>query len=157
VGVWDAVGNFHHFLKSELETMGFPTELEVTEDVAGISIDDVSVVEGDRGTRDAVFAVSLGTAAMSVVTVRYTAVAGTASPNDFTPKSGTVTFRVGQSSRTIVVKVKGDRRDENDEVFFVRLSNASGASIADGEGVGTILDDDTLSADGSLLAYRPAP
>ena len=40
------------------------------------------------------------------------------------------------------VTVRGDRKREPDEVFYVNLSNANGATIADGQGVGTIRNDD---------------
>jgi hypothetical protein len=107
-----------------------------------LTIDDVSVAEGNTGTRDAVFTVSLGVPAPSAITVQYTVAAGTASANDFTPSTGGVVFQVGQSSRTLAVKVKGDLFDEDDETFFVRVTSAQGAPVSDGEGVGTILDDD---------------
>ena len=113
------------------------------DDVGGaLTVNDVSVAEGNTGTKDAVFTVSLGVPAASTITVQYTVAAGTASANDFTPNTGKLVFQVGQSSRTLAVKVKGDLFDEDDETFFVRLTSAQGAPISDGEGVGTILDDD---------------
>ena len=38
--------------------------------------------------------------------------------------------------------MRSDRKREADEVFFVNLSNANGATIADGQGAGTIRNDD---------------
>jgi hypothetical protein len=107
-----------------------------------LSVNDISVVEGANGTKDAVFTVSLGVPAPSAISVKYSADPGTASPNDFTPNSGKVVFKVGQASQTLTVKVKGDTLDEDDETFFIRLRDPQGAPIGDGEGVGTILDDD---------------
>ena len=55
----------------------------------------------------------------------------------------TLTFNPGETSKPITVAVKGDTLDENDETFFVQLSNPNGAMLADAQGLGTILDDDT--------------
>jgi serralysin len=78
------------------------------------------------------------------VTVSYATAAGTAStPSDFLATSGTLTFPVGVNTKTITVAVVGDRVRERNETFFVNLSNASpNAYIGDGQGVGTIVDDD---------------
>src|SRR5262249_24739869 len=62
--------------------------------------------------------------------------------NDYVSTSGVLTFATGQKTATIQVQIKGDRRGESNETFFVNLSNANGAVIADGQGVGTILDDE---------------
>jgi hypothetical protein len=57
--------------------------------------------------------------------------------------SGTLTFPVGVSTQTITVWVVGDRTRERNETFFVNLSNPSAnAYIGDGQGLGTIVDDD---------------
>src|SRR5205823_13043755 len=69
-----------------------------------------------------------------------TAMAG----SDYQATSGTLTFMPGETQKTVTVSVIGDTANEPDETFFVRLSSPSNASIADGEGVGTILNDDTL-------------
>src|SRR5262249_512272 len=67
-----------------------------------------------------------------------TAVAG----SDYTAAGGTLTFAPGETTKTVTVAVRGDTSDEPNETFFVYLSNPSGAPIADGQGVGTITDDD---------------
>src|SRR5262249_6240798 len=57
------------------------------------------------------------------------------------------TFAPGESSKTVVVKVHGDTLDEPDETFFVNLTVVSGdVVLGDGQGVGTIVDDDPLVA-----------
>ena len=58
----------------------------------------------------------------------------------------TLTFNPGETSKPITVAVKGDTLDENDETFFVQLSNPNGATLADAQGLGTILDDDTAGS-----------
>ncbi|MBM7789208.1 choice-of-anchor P family protein [Tenggerimyces flavus] len=110
---------------------------------AGLSIGDVSVPEGDSGTTSATFAVTLDEASPEPVTVRFTTSDGTATaPSDFVATSGEVTFAPGAISQQIVVPVVGDTAVEPDETFTVNLSAATGATIADGQGVGTIVDDD---------------
>ena len=58
------------------------------------------------------------------------------------PRSGELTFAPGQTSRTISVTVFGDRQFEPNETFFVNLSQPANAPIADGQAVGTIVNDD---------------
>jgi hypothetical protein len=108
-----------------------------------IVISDASVVEGNSGTVNAVFTVTLMGAHSGSVSVNYatadnTAVAGA----DYTAKSGTLTFGPGDSTQTISIPVIGDTLNEFDEQFFVNLSNAVGGVITDSQGIGTIVDDD---------------
>jgi hypothetical protein len=69
----------------------------------------------------------------------YSTTAGT----DYTSQSGTLTFGASESSKTVSVPITGDTIDENDEQFYVSLSNAVGGQFVDSYGVGTIQDDDT--------------
>lgn len=108
-----------------------------------LSIDDVTVVEGNSGTTNAVFTVTLSAASGQTVSVNYTTADGTATqPADYTSTSGTLTFTPGQTTRTITVPVVGETVPEANETFFVNLSGASNATIADNQGVGTITNDD---------------
>lgn len=108
-----------------------------------ISINDVSVTEGNVGTVTAGFTVSLSAASTSTVTVDFITTGVTAtSGTDFVASSGTVTFLAGQTSKPINITVNGDTLDEINETFTVDLSNPTNATIADFQGVGTILDDD---------------
>lgn len=108
-----------------------------------LSIDDVTVVEGNAGTVNAVFSVSLSAASGQTVGVNYASADGTATqPADYTATSGTLTFTPGQTVRTITVPVIGEAVPEANEVFFVNLSGASNATIADNQGAGTISNDD---------------
>jgi hypothetical protein len=63
-------------------------------------------------------------------------------PHDYVAKSGTVTLMPGQTSALIVVFVKPDNVQENDETFFVNLSNPMNATLGDAQAVGTIVNDD---------------
>ncbi|MEB3189974.1 MAG: Calx-beta domain-containing protein [Snowella sp.] len=109
-----------------------------------ISINDVSVTEGNTGTTNAVFTVSLSNASTSNVTVNYatandTAIAG----SDYTALASTLlTFAPGETSKTVTVAVTGDTTVEANESFFVNLTNAAGATIADNQGKGTITNDE---------------
>jgi hypothetical protein len=108
-----------------------------------ISINNVTVTEGNTGTVNAVFTVTLSSVHDAEVTVHYTTANDSATAgNDYTAVSGDVSFAPGQTSRTITVAVLGDRLAEPTERFFVNLSNATNATIADGQGVGTIRDDE---------------
>jgi hypothetical protein len=108
-----------------------------------LTISDASVAEGDGGSASLVFTVQLSGGVKSAVGVAFATESGTATaPSDFAAASGTLSLDKRNRSRTVVVQVAGDVLDEADETLNVRLSNASGASIADGIGVGTILDDD---------------
>src|SRR5262245_15121501 len=109
-----------------------------------IAISDApTIVEGNSGTVNAVFTVSIVGAHSGSVSVDYSTADNTATAGaDYTATSGTLTFGPGESTKTIPVPVKGDTLDEFDEQFFVNLSNAVGGQISDSQGTGTIQDDD---------------
>ncbi len=108
-----------------------------------LSVNDVSVTEGNSGSVNATFTVTLAPGASGTVTVQYATVAETATGggNDYGNKSGTLTFNPGQTTKTVNVSVKGDTKDEPDESFLFQLSSPAGAAILK-HGRGTILDDD---------------
>ena len=110
-----------------------------------LSINDVTTTEGnDGGSTPATFTVSLSAASGNTVTVtvntaNVTATAG----SDYTAVTATtVTIPAGQTSATVTVPVLGDLVDEPNETYNVLLTNPVGATISDGTGVGTIVDDD---------------
>ena len=116
------------------------------DDTATLAISDVTVTEGHSGAASAVFTVSLSAASSLTVTVNYATAAGTAAAGtDFTSASGTLTFAPGVTSQTVAVAVQGDTVDELDENFVVNLSGNVNAALADAQGAGTILDDDTAT------------
>jgi len=112
--------------------------------VNGLSINDVSVTEGNAGTTTATFTVSLNPAAAGTVTVDYATADGSATAgSDYVATSGTLTFPAGSTSQPISVTVNGDTQFEANETFFVNLSNPTGGvTIGDAQGQGTILNDD---------------
>jgi hypothetical protein len=107
-------------------------------------ISDVRLSEGQSGTRNAAFTVSVvGSANVSGVSLNYTTVNGTAtSGSDFVGGSGSLTIPAPNTSGSIFIQVNGDGAIEPTETFSVALSNATGATIADGTGIATIVNDD---------------
>ena len=88
------------------------------------------------------FTVSLSAASDQPITVDFnTADLSAIAGSDYTAQSGTLTFGPGMTSHAIVVPTIDDLEQESDEMFEVRLSSALGATITDGLGVATILDD----------------
>ncbi|MGE0452153.1 MAG: Ig-like domain-containing protein [Vicinamibacteria bacterium] len=111
-----------------------------------LSIGDVTVVEGNGGLNAAAFTVTLSPASSLPVSVRFATANGTALAGlDYVPRRPTtLLFPAGVTTRTIRVAIVGGRLSEATESFFVNLSAAINAVIADGQGVGTIVDDDPL-------------
>jgi hypothetical protein len=106
-------------------------------------IRDEIVAEGNTGTVAVEIVVTLSAASTEMITVAYSTANGNAvAGSDYQAVSGTLTIPAGQTAGTITVLVNGDRVAEANETFFVNLSSATGATIADGQGVGTITDDE---------------
>jgi hypothetical protein len=63
--------------------------------------------------------------------------------------AGTLTFAPGSTAQVVTVVVNGDTSVEPDETVLMNLSNPTNATIADGQGVGTIRNDD--SAPGATI------
>ena len=109
----------------------------------GVTVADARVEEGANAVL--AFAVTLSRAASAALTVDYATADGSAhAGDDYTAASGTLTFRVGESTKTIEVAVLDDAHDEGEETLTLRLSNASGGRLADGEATGTIKNHDPM-------------
>ncbi len=103
------------------------------------------VTEGNSGTSNATFTVTLSAASPQPVTVSYATANGSAAAgSDYTSAAGTVTFTPGQTSRTVTVAVKGDTVDENDETFSVNLSAPADGTLGTATAAATIRDDDVV-------------
>ncbi len=112
-----------------------------------LSINDTSLTEGNSGTANATFTVTLSKASTQTVTVSYASANGTSNPatagSDYTAKSGTLTFAPGAAlTQTISVPIVGNYVPEADETFFVNLSSPVNATLSDSQGLGTITNDD---------------
>ncbi len=109
-----------------------------------LTINDVTVTEGNTGTANAIFTVTLSAATATTVTVNYTTADGTATaPTDYTSATGTLTFAPGDTTKTITVPVKGDTLNEANETFFVNLTAPANATVTDAQGLGTIVNDES--------------
>lgn len=111
----------------------------------GVSISDVVMVtEGNAGTVNATFAVTLSAPSGQSVTVNYATADGTATqPIDYQAiPTTTLTFNPGEVTKTINVAVNGDAAVESAETFFVNLAEPTNAMLAWAQGMGTILNDD---------------
>lgn len=110
-----------------------------------LSIGNITITEGDSGTSNAIFTVSLSTISGQTVAVDYITTNGTASDtSDYTASKGTVTFKAGETTQNITIPIVGDTVNESQENFFVALSNPSNASIVVSKGEGIINDNDPL-------------
>src|SRR6185295_7405600 len=90
------------------------------DDAASLSINDVTVTEGNTGTVNANFTVTLSTTSSATVTVNWATADGTATqPSDYTQGSSALTFNPGETTKTVTVVVKGDTVAEANETFFV--------------------------------------
>ena len=117
------------------------------DDGPSMSIDSVSVTEGNTGFVNAVFTVTLSAPSVQDILVSCSTFGGTASSNgDFQRLLNLpLFFPAGTTSQTVTVRVFGDFIIENDEQFTVTLQNPSNATIAAGQGTGTgtIINDDS--------------
>ena len=111
-----------------------------------ISVGDVSMNEGDLSFESMSFAVTLSKPALVPVMVDFATANGTATSatGDYLPRSGTLTFSIGETSAVITVPVHGETLYEPNETLLLNLSAAANAAIADGQGVGTIVNDDPV-------------
>ena len=117
--------------------------------VPSLSINNVTLTEGDAGTLTATFTITQSGRGKS--SVRFATVADSAaSPGDYLAKSGTLRFAGGHKKNKVAITIVGDTLDEANETFFVRLSDAVGATIVDGQGTGTITDNDAPPAVSSV-------
>ena len=110
---------------------------QAVETTPTLSISGGSGKERDDDEID--FIVTLDEEASDTVTVDYATADGTADAgDDYTAKSGTLSFSAGETSKTISIAIKDDTLNESDETFTVTLSNASGAELETASATGTI-------------------
>ncbi len=116
-----------------------------------LAINDVTLTEGDSGTRTANFTVTLTAGSNVQVKVDFATADGTASAgSDYQSTSGTLTFNPGETSQPISVVINSDVSFESVETFVVNLSSPVNAIITDAQGMGTIFNDD---AQGGFISF----
>jgi hypothetical protein len=128
-------------------TLGNPGRANIGPNQGSVSIGDVTIDETNTGTVNAVFTVTLFPTSTQTVRVSFTTSDGDATAGqDFSTRTGTLTFLPNSTTRTITVPVLGDVLDEIDEAFFVDLSAPVNTTIDDGRGAVTIIDNDAAGA-----------
>ncbi len=115
--------------------------------VPRISINNVSMLEGNTSVSTMNFKVTLSAVSTNTVTVVYTIADGTATRADLDynytiATSGTVTFNPGELSKDLNVTIIGDTKRESDENLTITLSGATNGIITKSVGIGIILNDD---------------
>jgi hypothetical protein len=119
--------------------------------VNGIVINDFAVGEGSSGITPMIFVVGLLAPSTQTVTAQYTTVnANAIAGQDYTAKSGTISFAPGQTTTSLTISAFGDSLFENNEILLVQLSNPTNAVLKDGVGAGTIVNDDPAVGISSL-------
>ena len=132
-GLRDLAGNVVPYLRVEARNVTLPV----------LSVGDATAEEGPEATLD--FVVRLNAGVDDTVTVDYATSDGTATAGeDYTAASGTLTFAADDTEKTVSVAVLDDALDEGRETLKLKLSNAAGARIGDGEATGTITNSDPL-------------
>lgn len=127
----------------ESSLMVDPDSGQVAGSTPSLRINDRTVAEGDAGTTNLGFTVTLSSASTGAVTVHAATADGTAvAGSDYMAKSKTITFAPGQTTAKLKIAVLGDVVNEPDETFVVNLTTPGGATIGDGQGVATIADND---------------
>ena len=123
-----------------------------------LSIGNVTLTEGDSGTKTFDFTVSISGTNTLPVSVNYATTDGTATAGsgDYVATNGTLTWAGGDNTaKTISVTVNGDTTVEPDETFYVNLSNPTNATLSSVTGTGTIVNDD-LSISSVVVAEATA-
>lgn len=117
-------------------------------DLPGVSISDVAVTEGDRGTRRVRYDVSLSAPSSKTVKVRLSTMSGTARfGRDYQKFAATVTFEPGQTVQRVTLRIVGDTKAEGDETFILQLSEVRDATVVTPEATVTIVDDEPSVSD----------
>ena len=116
-----------------------------------VTVSNVSVTEGDQGTQTVTFNVT-AQPGNGNVTVNYQTVDGTATAGqDYVPTSGILTFTGAGGTQSVTVTVNSDTSFEGDETFFLQLTSVTGATIASGSGIATIVNNDPTAVGDTLL------
>jgi hypothetical protein len=127
--------------------------------VPNLSINDVSQSEGNAGTTAYTFTVTLSSPAPAGgVTFDIATADGTAQDNDPVGEDADYvsnsligqTIAAGATTYQFTVQVNGDENHEPNESYFVNVTNVTGATVADGQGEGTIVNDDLAPTAGAV-------
>ncbi|HEX7880938.1 MAG TPA: Calx-beta domain-containing protein [Candidatus Eisenbacteria bacterium] len=151
-------------------TLGTPVgtgTIQNDDSVPTISIDDVSLNEGDAGATIFQFTATLSAISGKTASASYTTTEGTATlaNNDFDASSGPLSFPPGTVSIPVMIQVNGDVTLESNETFTVDITPLTNVAAGDVSGAGDILNDDDvpflevdsvshLETDAGAVVYR---
>lgn len=109
-----------------------------------ITVSDATVAEGSNADTSVSVTVTMSAASSAFVSVDFATTDGTATfaGSDYWRMSGRLVFAPGETSRTLTATIVGDVVDENNEVFYIDLSNPSNATLSDARSTITVVDDD---------------
>ena len=108
-----------------------------------VSVNDVSLNEGNGGTTTFTFTVTATEPVDGNVVVNYNTTDGSAkAPGDYTAEASTTTIDDGETTATIAIDVGADLSAEPNETFTVSLTSTTQGTVDDGTGLGMILNDD---------------
>ena len=125
-----------------------------------IAATSASKAEGNSGTTPFTFTVTRTGPTTAATTANWAVAPGSSSPaatDDFLGgvlPSGSLTFAIGETSKTVTVDVAGDLAVESDESFSVVLSNVTGGTLGTASAAGTIVNDDTAIAIAATSASK---
>ena len=141
---------------AELEkAQGVATIVDDDLPVPTISMNDVSVNEGDNGTTDAAITLSVTPATSQNVTVHWSTADGTAvGGEDYVVSSGTTDPFV-DGHTTIHIPINGDLTIEPNETVLINFDSPSGAILGRSQATLTITNDDLLSV--ATITPRSGP
>lgn len=135
--------------------------LESRDTPATLSIANSSLLEGNAGLQSMAFTVALSEPSAAPVQAWVnTGATREATPgSDYKPTSAVLTFAPGETVKTFNVPIVGDAVGEVDERILATISSARGATIADGQAEGTIVNDDathgaSISLSGGVLTIQ---
>ncbi|HEY9816116.1 MAG TPA: Calx-beta domain-containing protein [Candidatus Obscuribacterales bacterium] len=107
-----------------------------------LTIRDITVLEGDSGTQNAVFELQVNGFTSAPITLDYATQDGSATAEDYTPTQGQLTLPAGEATAFVTVSVIGDRAFEDDETFSLALTNIVNADPTPVVGTATLVNDD---------------
>ena len=124
---------------------GIASALILNDDaVPSLSIANASLAEGNSGSANMTFTVTLSAISGKTVTVNYATANGSAlAPSDYKAASGVLSFAPGTATKTIEVPIVGNTIDSANKTFTIDLSMPGNATLGTAQATGTIIDDDT--------------
>lgn len=138
--------NLHHPVNAVIIKGQGTGSIIDSDPVPTVTLNDVSVVEGNSGTLQANFGVTLSSPSGKLIQLTYSTADMSATAGSDYQGASNLNFKIaaGSSSASISLTVNGDTAVEPDETFALNLSNPVNATISGTSAIGTILDDDGL-------------